>query len=366
MPMIVPARPPRHAVTPAPRAAQANNTLLPIAFHSMHGMGDNLHQRALVRRLMTSSTVYIDTPWPSIYHDLVGPKLVLVRPAAATLRTQAKNLVREASLYHTSLMPRPARSVGTWYTPEEVRQFGSVLGAMAASVKLGGELDFRMPVPVRWQTALDAKVLLPTTKPIMFYRPLVSRTEWGGCDSRNPEYDAYRDLYEAVRERFYVVSVADLEPRKEWLVGHPADVDLTLHRGELSFELLAALAARAALVFCSPGFAIPLAQAVGTPVVCVFGGYENSSSFSAGAKFTSTLGINPITPCSCFSHTHAHRKAIDMPSALHRLQDFAWKIEDAHRTFRRIAAAYARHRLAESPQTLHESGGVGDDCSASP
>jgi hypothetical protein len=308
-----------------------------------------------MRKLMLQNVVYLDTPWPSVYHDLVGPRLVLVRPAAATLRTQAKNLRREAAQYQLERAPKQVRMVRTWYTPEDVRRAGSVLGAMAQAAQVQGELDFRLPVPVAWSQGLPV-----VHKPIMFYRPLVSRTEWGGCDSRNPEYDSYYALFNTIRDRFYVISIADLEPRKEWLVGHPIEADLEFHHGELTFELLAALARRASLVFCSPGFAVPLAQAVGTPVVCVFGGYENSSSFSAGAKFTATLGIDPMVPCSCFSHTHAHKKQIHMPSALHRLQDFVQKVEDAHAAFSRIELAFARHRLAATLETLHESIGIGD------
>lgn len=356
-------RPDAWPLKPTPRIAALHPPAhLPIRLTSMHGMGDNLHQRALVRQLMKENVVYLDTPWPSIYHDLAGSRLHLVRPAATTLRTQAKNVVREASRYDSSKLPRQVRGLRTWYGGEEVRVVGSVLGAMARNLGVAGELDFRMPVPDVWTSELHA--LLPRiTKPILLYRPLVERTEWGGCASRNPDLEAYRDLYLDLREMFYVISVADLVPGKEWIVQRPVPVDLELHHGELSFELLAALTKRAALVFCSPGFAAPLAQAVETPLIVVFGGYENSSSFSAGAVYSPYLGIDPITPCSCFSHTHTHRKAIDLPAAHDRITEFVYdhvhrRIEDAHAATRRIESAFARHRLAQPDQTVHEPWGT--------
>jgi len=65
-----------------------------------------------------------------------------------------------------------------------------------------------------------------------------------------------------------------------------------------------------------------VAQAVETPSVCVFGGYENGTSFSSGARYARHLAIEPITPCQCFKHDHACQKQVDMPLAVARLQAF--------------------------------------------
>lgn len=288
----------------------------------MHGLGDNLHQRAIVRQLLERERVMLETPWPSIYHDLAdGHRLRLVRKGS-TLRTQAKNVVREHGKYHNGVQPSTARMVRVWYTGEQVRRTGSILAAMMESVKCDyARADFRLPVPQAWTDQLAA-VLPATDKPIMVYRPLVERTEWQGCRGRNPDFDAYLALFTAIRERFFVVSVADLVPKVEWTVGHPIEADREFHVGELHFELLAALTKRAALMFCSPGFAPLLAQAVGTPSVCIFGGHESSITIAGGARMTPTLGIDPIKPCDCFDHHHQHDKRIDVPLAIERLRAF--------------------------------------------
>jgi ADP-heptose:LPS heptosyltransferase len=116
--------------------------------------------------------------------------------------------------------------------------------------------------------------------------------------------------------------VADLVPGIEWMVGQPVEVDYQLHRGELEFEALAALVARAKLVYCSPGFAVVLAQAVGCPSICVFGGYENGTSYTLGARFTPHLPIEPIRPCLCFQHNHNCQKAIDLDKANKQIEAF--------------------------------------------
>lgn len=285
-------------------------------------MGDNIHQRALVRELKLRDRVLLETPWPSIYHDLVGPRLSLRRPYTS-LRTQSKNSERECGLY-SQLMPMGCEQLRVWYDPADIRTCGSVLAAMLLHHEVNaGTADFRLPVPSLWEVRVNQLLAeWQPQKPIMFYRPLVERTEWGGCAARNPDPVAYSALYHTIRENFFVVSIADLVPGVEWLSGIPVLADVELHYGELNFEDLAVLAKASSLVFASPGFAVILAQSVGTPVVCVFGGYENSSSFSAGAKFAPYLGIDPIKPCSCFKHDHHCQKGIDLAVAIPRLVRF--------------------------------------------
>lgn len=317
-------KPPVHRA-PRPRAsAPAVRPATAAAVHvvGMHGLGDNIHQRAIVRELMQRGMVELETPWPSAYHDLVGPRLRLVNKASA-LRTQAKNAVREKDKYAA---PVPGlRQMRVWYRRDDVLREGSILGGMCSSAHVS-ERDFSMPIPNAWKR--QAQQLVPgwdNGKPLLVYRPLVMRTEWGGCASRNPEIDTYHEIFSAIRNYFYVVSVADLVPNVEWVVSRPVAADLEFHRGELTFEALAALMQRAALSFASPGFATIMAQAVGTPSVCVFGGHESAMTISGGAHLAPTLGIDPIVPCNCFTNKHACQKAIDVPKAVAQLLTFVEK-----------------------------------------
>lgn len=312
--------PPNPQVRPALRVPPDPSIVL---VHGMQGLGDNLHQRALIRRLLEHHTVYLKTPWPSLYHDLVGPTLHLL-PPETSLRTQLKNVARERGKYSSRKPPPDIRQIRVWYSGEDVRQYGSIYAAMMMNSGYRVDTtDFRLPIPEEWYAPVDELLAQwRPAKPVMVYRPLVERTEWKGCAGRNPDLEAYVTLLESVRDRFFVVSIADLVPGKEWIVSRDACADVELHRGELSVESLAALTSRASLMFCSAGFGPLMAQAVGTPVVCVFGGHESSMTIKDGARFAPTLGIDPIIPCNCFNHQHAHRKAIDMPKALQRLHAF--------------------------------------------
>lgn len=278
----------------------------------MQGLGDNLHQRAVVRQLSQRHEVWLETPWPQVYHDL--PVRCIKRHSR--LRTQAKNAERGG--FYSGRVPPSASRARTWYTHDGIRRHGGFLAAMCADAGVP-KGDFSLPIPQAWRD--QAQVWLDRwqpDRPLMLYRPLVERTEWVGCAARNPDPQAYTALAKGLRERFFMVSVADLVPRVEWAVSPPIDADAVLHRGELPFEVLAALAAQADLVWCSPGFMLVLAQAVRAPMVGVFGGHEAPMFYDHGYAENLFIGRG----CDCFSKSHACDKTIDIDAARERLETF--------------------------------------------
>lgn len=290
-----------------------------IVVEGMHGLGDCLHQRGVIRELKKSYDVWLETPWPSLYTDM---EINLITKGSS-LRTQAKNAAREAGKFSKFKPPVGAKRLIVAYPPSLVRKCRSVYAAMSAKCGVP-ESDFRLTVKNEWLERADQLIASwNTNKPILIYRPLVERKEWGGNKARNPDENAYKAMFDAIQQGFFVVSVADLEENKEWQVGKRVKADIEYHKGELDIEILAGLFKRASLVFTSPGFAVVLAQSVGTAVISVFGGYESAYSFSSGEKYAPYLGINPITPCDCFSHGHKCKKAIDIPDAMRKAKKFS-------------------------------------------
>lgn len=310
------------------------STKPPLLLRGMHGLGDNLHQRALLRQLMQRHEVWLESSWVAPYVDLIGDGLKVVRKDTP-LRTQTKNATREARQF-ASAPPPGTPKVQVWYRPEEVRRCGSVLAAMCASVGCDYDrADFRLAVPGAWLRRADELIAsFGTDKPILIHRPLVERTEWSGCATRNPDQAGYAALFASIRSRFFVVSLADLVDKVEWMVGAPVRADASFHKGELDFEIMAGLFARAALTFCSPGFAVILAQAVGTPAICIFGRYERAYSFAGGARHSPYLGIEPINPCDDFKHDDSFDKSIDLADATRRAAVFASEAEQRFRSAR--------------------------------
>jgi SAM-dependent methyltransferase len=218
------------------------------------------------------------------------------------------------------------------YNKSEVDKFGSILGAMygGLNIPMPAAPDFRLPIPTAWQAAARRLIeTWPTSKPLMVLRQIILRKEWDGAN-RNPDPIAYGRLVEDIRDRFFVVSIADLAPGLEWVVGPELPAEVKLHAGELDFETMAALFAEAALVISPAGFAPVLAQAVGTPGVTVYGGRESfRTTQAAGAHLAPSLGIDPINPCDCHSNTHRCDKMLDLVAARRRLADFVRDIDAA-------------------------------------
>jgi len=282
----------------------------------MFGMGDCLHQRAVLRQLMERYTVTLETPWPSMYHDLIAEGLMVCRRPTG-LRTQAKNAARESeSVMFTPVHPLMRANMRVAYTGQQVLASPSktILEAMCNATRTSfAEADYRLPVPDSWNEKLDAALGANADgargRPWLVYRPLCTRPEWSGGSARNADPAAYEALFESIRDKFFVVSVADLEAGKEWIVGPDPKPDLTFHKGELVFEALAALFKRASLVYTSSGFPAILGPAVGTPTLSIVGGYEDPRCHDSGIRFAPYLAIGPRAPCSCW--TSACRKVCD-------------------------------------------------------
>jgi hypothetical protein len=300
-----------------------NTALPPLYVVGMLGFGDNLHQRAVLRELMRTHAVTLATCHGCIYHDLVDQGLTLTFQRAH-LRTQAKLQAREMSLMKAPV-PTGIETRRIFYGKTEIDRCGTIMGAMFGSVGLPvpERPEFSLPVPEAWRTAIRVRMPATRGRPIMIHRPVTLRREWWG-HARNPDLAAYDALYNAIAGRFFVISIADIEPNAEWIDGPPFQrADHYWHKGELSFPEIAALFCEAAMVFSPAGMSPILAQAVGTPVVVVYGGHESSRTTDrAGAHLAPTLMIDPDRPCDCHTHRHGCDKRISLAPAVERLAAF--------------------------------------------
>jgi hypothetical protein len=295
----------------------------------MHGLGDNIHQRAIIRALLKRDySIALETSWPCVYHDLAGPDLRFIRKPVA-LRAQLKNGTREAAKFTAPVLPHHGgRAVQITYRTSGVPQTpsGTVLESMFAAAGIQqdyADADFRLPIPPEWTAPA-----IETTKPIMIYRPLVVRPEWRGSGIRNADPNHYAELVAMVRDSFFVVSIADLEPNREWIVGPQLIADASFEHGELTFESMAVLVSKAALMFTSNGFPAVLGPAVGVPTISVQGGFEPAAWLADGGKYVPYLGIDTLYPCRCGA-AHCDRpctKKLDIPRARAAVAEFVGKL----------------------------------------
>ena len=170
----------------------------------MHGLGDNLHERAIVRELMREHEVWLKTSWPQIFWDM--PQLHLV-PLKSPLAWMAKNEIRTAALYGRDRPPIGFEDGEQRLSqPDAPRQ--SRLGAADH-----GRRVRRAAWRWRFSPADSASSGAPRprprralnpTKPLMIYRPLIALSELNRESARaklarNPDFAAYHALVSRIR-----------------------------------------------------------------------------------------------------------------------------------------------------------------------
>lgn len=255
----------------------------------MKGLGDNIYQRAFVRQIRRP--VFLETPWPELYQDM--PHVQCVRPATK-LRTQAKNIARQ------SRWARPPISGA-----QKRIQYG------AAGIYTGMRQCFRLEPGL-----LDLPDFgpSPVSGQYVVVRPVTVREEWR-ADARNPLPEYIAIAAAQLRKRGYqVVSVADLQPGKEWALEPMPPADIRYHAGELTVEQLLALLQGAAAVVGGIGWIVPASIAAGVPawIVCGGqGGYNAPELITDPAMNTKRITFAvPDNFCRCTERYHTCDKRI--------------------------------------------------------
>ena len=268
--------------------------------HGMRGLGDNLFMRPFIKAL--PKPVYLDTPWPELFRDI--PDVHFVQPQT-TLRTQAKNIARH-SQWEVAPPRQPARHIR--YGAE-----GIIQGMTASFGVEPAEFDLP-PLPSS-----------PETGKYVVVRPATVRSEWR-ADTRNPDPEyIYRAAWEARLAGYTVISVADLEEGKEWLVGgvsFPADIEY--HKGELPVEQLLALVQGASAVIGGIGWIVPACLAAKVPawIICGGQGGYNAPELICPPGSTITFAV-PDNFCRCRLKQHGCDKRISNYDT--KLADWAGK-----------------------------------------
>lgn len=254
----------------------------------MLGLGDNIYQRAFIKTL--PGLVHLQTPWPELYSDLANVRPVRVD---TSLRTQRKN-VRRRQDWH----PMPRGQV--------LRVAYGAEGIIPGMARRFGVPPGRFDLPPLGPSPVSAAYVV--------VRPVTVRAEWR-ADARNPLPDYIAAAAAVMRRRGYlVVSVADLEPGKEWALQPLPEADLVYHAGELPVEQLLALVQGSSGVIGGVGWILPAAIAAQVPAWIVCGG---QGGYNAPELITSPcMNLSDITfavPdnfCRCMQREHNCDKRI--------------------------------------------------------
>lgn len=258
-----------------------------ITVNGMRGLGDAIYSRAFIKQLKGS--VCYETPWPELVSDL--PNVQCCRPVT-NLRTQQKNIARQTQWVNK---PRHGTQLNIAYGSE-----GILHGMQRAFRVAPGVMDLP-PLPDMFSDA----------HPYVVVRPVTLRTEWMAM-SRNPEpeYVAWASA-EAARRGYQVISVADLEYGKEFIVGEAPPAHLEYHQGQLDVLQLLAMISGASAVIGGIGWIVPACIAAKVPawIVCGGQGGFNAPELICPPGTTVSFSV-PDNFCRCKSKDHNCDKRI--------------------------------------------------------
>lgn len=274
----------------------------PFVILPMQGLGDSIYQRPFVKWwARRKPTVYLATSWPEVFFDI--PNVVFTEPSGVELRTQVKNMQRQA----------PGRFVRPPLQAERIRptynlqQGETIYAELRRTMKVRGSASPAMSLPDFGKSSVRFKRYAVV-------RPVTLRKEWlNPARSPDPRYIAR--AVELLRDQGYrIVSVADVDGHDEWIEGPEYEADRAFHAGELETPELLALCRGAALIVGGVGWIVPHAMATGVPTVVIGGGngaHNAPEIVTDPSQDTSRIGfVLPDQYCRCTKRFHACPKDI--------------------------------------------------------
>lgn len=278
---------------------------------SMKGLGDNIYQRAFIKKIASEHPFVLDTPWPEIYQDLPN---VYFEPCRTELRTQKKNAKktdycgRRASDFpgyrrtHSRQLPAKVVNLGQM----RYRNTG-IINGMKELFKVEPE---RMDLPT-FEPSNRIKPIIGTKYALI--RPVTVRTEWSSA-SRNPKTEYLKAAISFLKMAGYsTVSIADVDGINEKFVGEKPDCDIEFNSGQLNIREILSLTQNAAIVVGGIGWLVPAAIAYGVNACFICGGwgmYNHPKKLLPEHETPSIHFMMPDNFCECTSSTHDCDKTI--------------------------------------------------------
>ena len=297
----------------------------------MQGLGDNIFQRPFIKALAREWDVFLETSWPELYVDL---PVKFVNPQTR-LRTQAKNAARSKIQWVSR--PVGCKQVKRNSYVNAFRGGRSITAGMEESfgIKLNAA-DFDLP---------PLPLVAQNDKPLAFVRPVTLRREWHNA-ARNPEPKYIAEIVETLRDSHYIVTVADLEPNAEWLIGPPIRADHAFICGELNVMDMLALLAASDIVIGGVGYIVPASIALKRHCFVVLGGQggHNAPDKILDRRLDcSRIGFaTPENFCRCTSMRHNCNKMIS----------------NLHDQWRNYCQRHGLNAMANSSGPISESAGI--------
>lgn len=289
-------------------------------FDGMHGIGDNINQRCFIQALVRQGKeIWLKTPLPELYAGISHLHFVRTN---TPLRTQKKNEENTSVVFESEPPGIPKKRV--FYGNGHLLA-GGIFDAMEQQF---GVAPSWMDLP---HYAMP-NIRTPDGKPVAVIRPTSERTEWHNA-SRGPLNQYVDEVARLLAVRgFHVISIADIEPGKEWIPDLEPFAHQKFHRGEFSITQMLALVESADIVVTGACVISHAALAYGKPMICIQGGNGGNNHHSKITDprcmdLSKALFVYPDNYCHCQLMKHDCDKTISNLAA--RVKPFIEKTYSA-------------------------------------
>lgn len=255
------------------------------------GLGDCIYLRPVLKQLPHEGMI-LETPWPQVFMDI--PKIKYAKPGGL-LRTQRNNVMRG---WEWQPNQQPDIVMGAY----DLRQ--NTIIAHYCRMLLGHQpnwLDNSYALPiVDW--AARAKRLInirnKQLKPVCLIRPNTLRGEWM-CPARNPKTQYLQRFIDTYKNKFFFISLADLQDGQEVYDGKLKGVDWEI---TVSFpiETVMGMFFLSDIIITSPSFWVAMGLMLQTNMVVIYGAHEPHYTINdkrCDSKFCTVVEPKPFNIC---------------------------------------------------------------------
>ena len=321
-----------------------------VFYRGCYGFGDNLNQRPVIKDLADKyKTVYLKTPIPEFYWDIPNVKFIYPDDvgAGAGHRTPSKHLARVPKglfikkpdgipeIIGMHRLVRADQYNGTYKcfiekqgTSQEIpepKERVSIFEDIRRRAEIPKEkYSFMLPVKNEWKAA--AQTILGSLdlkgKKVCIVRPPTIRKEWT-CGSRNPKPEYMQLLIDKYGDKYFFISVADLDGKDEVMDGRLMGIDAEFNHGELPMTTILGLMKIADIVITGPGIGAQASAAVRAKAFVILGGHAGPDFILDPAMGLDNLEyVAPNPFCNCFLMTHDCNKEIPETEILVKFEAF--------------------------------------------
>ena len=282
----------------------------PLVVDGYQGLGDNIFQRPFIRAACERHPhVYVCTPWPQLYWDMPD-NLHFIRSRSA-LRAQADN----ERMYLDEFCDNPpalAEYAKMYYAEEQFNAGDGILTTFGKQLPLGdSSFNFDFSPKPEWLVAADQvkmRLGMSDQEEFTIVMPPAYRVEWKNSSRAcHTEYIQIA-LTQLKYAGYTVISIGNTNPgHEEYVEPHVVGADFCFDRGELNIETIIGLLSLARVCVSGVGMALPMCQALGTPHLCIFGGYVKPSLLydHDDLDMSRSRYAAPDPFCNCIDGLHA-------------------------------------------------------------